>query len=168
MIVDWLCRRHRHAATVLPTAVLPPMTLRCLCVAKLAAAAVLSPPPMPLRYCRYRAIPVTARGAASTVAVTPPPLPHCQAGHHLHAAAVAPALTPQLPPPSDYPMPPRSSRCRATATAAISLPPLLSRYPLRHGLLSRCCRRAVARVAILSLLPLSLPSMIFSLKKKQE
>ena len=174
MIVDWLCRRHRRAAAALPTAVLPPMTLRCLCVSKLAAAAVLSPTPMPLRYCCHHAIPATARGAASTVAATPPPLPGCQAGRHLRAAAaVAPALTPQLPPPSDYPTPPRSSRCHATATAAISPPPLqYSHYrccqaiPSATVLLLHCCRHAVAGVAVSSLLPTSLPSMIFSQKNK--
>jgi hypothetical protein len=94
-----LCRHHRRAAAALPTVVLPPMTPRCLHVAKLAAAAALSPSPTLPHYCRYRRSRATAATtlSPSPPAALPPRLPRRR--RHCQAAKLTPTSTLLLPLP---------------------------------------------------------------------
>ena len=88
------CPRHR-ADTALPAAVLPLMTPRCPCAAKLAATAAMPPPPLPLRYCLC----CRAAAAAVVAVLPPPPLRCCRHCHYLRAnTATTAALLPLLPP----------------------------------------------------------------------
>jgi hypothetical protein len=99
LIVDCLCRHHRSAAAALFTVVLPPMTLSCLRVAKLATATALLPSPTPPRYPRYRRSRATAATALSPSppAALPPRSPRRR--RHCQAAKLAPTSMLLLPLP---------------------------------------------------------------------